>query len=223
MKTVLLLGMAALFLTALAAPPQATETLAPSAQIDKPASPSKLLLIRRFLRAIGLQQQLDTGSFLERYAIPGGPMWQVSSAQPVQESLRDGYDERMSALKTAYAKHRAEYQQEYEEHVNWEFTEAELAEIVGLLERPVGKHFLDGRWRMDAYVGTNTEALEEQIVREAMASVAGDKPPLEWKDLPAICRSFPPENSDHYDTWIKAREYTDCECQIARTKAATRP
>nr|WP_294170989.1 hypothetical protein [uncultured Sphingomonas sp.] len=172
MKTFLLLGVAALFSTsgALAAPPQATRTLAPSAQIDKPPSPSKLLLIRRFLRAIGLQQQLDSGSFLERYAIPGGPMWQVSSGQAVQESLTGGFEKRMTALTNAYAKHRAEYQQAYEDHVNWEFTEGELTEMVGFLERPVGKHFLDGRWRMEAYVGTNTEELEEQIVKEAMAS-----------------------------------------------------
>jgi hypothetical protein len=77
----------------------------------------------------------------------------------------------MTALRNAYGKHRAEYQQAYEDHVNREFTEAELAEIVGFLERPVGKHFLDGRWRMEAYVGTNTEDLEEQIVKEAMANL----------------------------------------------------
>ena len=174
MKTFLLLGLAALSSTsaALAAPPQGNETLAPSAQIDKPASPSKLLLVRRFLQAIGLQQQLDSGSFLERYAIPGGPMWQVTSGQDVQESLKGGFEKRMAALTNAYAKHRAEYQRAYEDHVNREFTEAELAEIVGFLERPVGKHFLDGRWRMEAYVGTNTEQMEEQIVKDAMASLA---------------------------------------------------
>jgi hypothetical protein len=144
----------------------------PSAQIDKPASPSKLLLIRRFLRAIGLQQQLDSGGFLERYAIPGGPMWQVTSSQGAQESLKGGFEKRMAALTNAYAKHRTECQRAYEDHVNWEFNEAELAEIVGFLERPVGKHFLDGRWRMEAYVGTETEQMEEQILKDAMASLA---------------------------------------------------
>jgi len=173
MKIFLLLGLAALLSTssALAASPQANETLAPSAQIDKPPSPSKLLLIRRFLRAIGLQQQLDSGSFLQRYAIPGGPMWQVTSGQAVQESLKAGFEKRITALTNAYAKHRPEYQQAYEDHVNWELTEAELAELVGFLERPVGKHFLDGRWRMEAYVGTNSEQMEEQIVKDAMASL----------------------------------------------------
>jgi hypothetical protein len=173
MKTLLLLGFAAMLspANALAAPPQPTQTLAPSAQIDEPPNPSKLLLIRRFLRAIGRQDQLDTGSFLERYAIPGGPMWQVSNGQVLTESLTGGFEKRMAALTNAYAKHRAAYQQAYEDHVNWEFTEAELAEIVSFLERPVGKHFLDGRWRMDAYVGTNTEELEEQIVKEAMGNL----------------------------------------------------
>jgi hypothetical protein len=72
MKTLLLLGFAVLLLPAnavAAAPAQPTQTLAPSAQIDEPPGPSKLLLIRRFLRAIGRQYQLDTGSFLERYAL----------------------------------------------------------------------------------------------------------------------------------------------------------
>ena len=173
MKMLLLLGAAALLspANALAAPPQPAETVAPSAQIEKPPSPSKLLLIRRFLWVIGRQNQLDTGSFLERYAIPGGPMWQVANGQVLTEDLKGGFEKRMTALRKAYAKHRAAYQQAYEDHVNWEFTEAELAEIVAFLERPVGKHFLDGRWRMEAYVGTNTEDLEEQIVKEAMADL----------------------------------------------------
>ena len=42
---------------------------------------------------------------------------------------------------------------------------------MAFLERPVGKHFLDGRWRMEAYVGTGTEEMEEQIVKDAMASL----------------------------------------------------
>lgn len=174
MKTLLPLGVAALLSPAnpVVADAQPIRTLAPSAQIDEPPSPSKLLLIRRFLRAIGRQDQLDTGSFLERYAMPGGPMWQVTNGQVLTENLKDGFEKRMTALKTAYARHRAEYQKAYESHVNWEFTEAELAEIVAFLERPVGKHFLDGRWRMEAYTGTNTEGMEEQIVKDAMASLA---------------------------------------------------
>jgi hypothetical protein len=173
MRTLLLLGFAALLPTenAVAANVQPTRSLAPSAQIDAPPSPSKQLLIRRFLRAIGRQDQLDTGSFLERYAIPGGPMWQVSNGQVLTETLKGGFEKRMTALTNAYAKHRAEYQEAYENHLNWEFTEADLAQIVAFLEGPVGKHFLDGRWRMEAYVGTDTEELEQRIVKEAMASL----------------------------------------------------
>lgn len=78
----------------------------------------------------------------------------------------------MSALKKAYAKYRSAYQQAYESHVNWEFTEEELAKIVAFLESLVGKHYLDGHWRMEAYTSTNTEDLEQQIVAEAQASLA---------------------------------------------------
>ena len=99
-------------------------------------------------------------------------MWQVSNGQGLTEDLKGGFEKRMTALRAAYAPHRSEYQQAYESHVNWEFTEAELAEIVGFLERPVGKHFLDGRWRMEAYTETNTEKMEEQIVKDAMARLA---------------------------------------------------
>jgi len=174
MNALLLLGLAALM-----APEgtgrdneQAPPALAPSAQINMPPSPAKLDLIRRFLRAIGQQARLDTGSFLERYAIPGGAMWQPSNGASRPETLAGGFDRRKAALINAYARHRADYQQAYERHVNWEFTEDELREIVAFLERPVGRHFLDGRWRMDAYVGTDTEEIEEQIVREAMANLA---------------------------------------------------
>jgi hypothetical protein len=151
---------------------RATPMLAPSAQIDVPPSPSKSDLIRRFLRAIGRQAQLDTGSFLERHAMPGGAMWRVTTGASLNESFAEGFARRRAALIDAYARHRAEYQQEYESHLNWEFTENELREIVGFLEGPTGRHFLDGRWRMDAYVGSNTEGIEEQIVSEAMAALA---------------------------------------------------
>lgn len=144
----------------------------PAANIKAPASASKRALIRRFLRAIGRQEQLDSGSFLERYAIPGGIMWSIKPGVQLTEDPRLGFERRMSALKRAYEKHRAAYQQAYDDHVNWEFTEEELAVIVAFLESPAGKHYLDGRWRMEAYTDTNTEDLEQDIVTEAQASVA---------------------------------------------------
>lgn len=144
--------------------------IAPAAQIEAPPSRKKLALIRRFLVAIGRQKQLDTGAFLERYAIPSGPMWQLKSG-PVTENMKDGFEKRRSALIKAYERHRSAYQQAYEHHVNWEFTEEELTQIVDFLERPVGQHYLDGRWRMETYVGTDTEELEQQIVAEAQDSL----------------------------------------------------
>jgi hypothetical protein len=172
MRTYLLFGLAILMSSSGAvAQGHITSTLAPSAQAEKPASPAKLALIRRFMKAIGLQDKLDTGSFLERYAVPGGPMWSISSEQTLNETLSGGFENRMTALRNAYVQHRAEFQKAYEDHLNWEFTEAGLLEIVGFLERPVGQHYLDGRWRMEAYVGTNTVDLEARIVAEAEAGL----------------------------------------------------
>jgi hypothetical protein len=154
---------------------QASSGLAPAAQITTPPGPTKARLIRRYLELVGIQRQIDTGSFLERYALPGGPMWQVpatGNTTAKSETIMGAVEARFAALKNAYASQRSAYQQAYESHVNWEFTEGELAEIVSFLERPVGKHFLDGRWRMEAYVGTDTEDLEQQIVAEATASLA---------------------------------------------------
>jgi len=143
-----------------------------SAQIGEPPSASKLDLIRRFLRAAGIQQQIDTGSFLDRFAFPGSPL--VASAAFDGCTFREAGKRAFGALREAYAKHRNFWQDEYESHVNWEFTEAELEEIVAFLERPAGKHYLEGRWRMDAYIGTNTEDLIEDIICEAKAALAGD-------------------------------------------------
>ncbi|MDI1294614.1 MAG: hypothetical protein PSY12_01775 [bacterium] len=155
---------------AFGAEPMPSETT-PSAQIEEPPNLSKLQLIKRFLHAIGLQDQLDTGSFLGRYAMPGGAMWEARSGEVLTESIASGFDVRFKALKAAYAKRQSLYQQAYEDHLNWEFSEAELREIVTFLEKPVGQHYLDGRWRMEAYTNTNTEDMEAEIVNEAAASL----------------------------------------------------
>jgi len=144
----------------------------PAAQIQDAASSSKLQLIKRFMRAIGLQDQIDSGSFLAHYAMPGGPMWDAPSGQPLTENLTNGFERRFDMLKAAYKQRRSTYQTAYEDHLNWEFTEAELQQIVTFLEAPVGKHYLDGRWRMEAYTNTNTEDLEREIVEEAIANLA---------------------------------------------------
>lgn len=141
--------------------------ITPSAQVEQAPSPLKLQLIKRFMHAIGLQDQLDTGSFLERYAIPGGPMWKVASGEVLAEDLTSGFKVRFNALKAAYEKRRSVYQKAYEDHLNWEFTEIELSEIVTFLEKPIGQHYLDGRWRMEAYTNTNTEDMEAEILTEA--------------------------------------------------------
>ena len=103
-------------------------------------------------------------------AFPGGAVFAAAARDGA--SIKDAFDAGAEALRAAYARHRHVWQEEYESHVNWEFTEAELQDIVAFLERPVGQHFLEGRWRMDAYIETNTEALLEEIAREAEAALA---------------------------------------------------
>ena len=138
-----------------------------SAQITAPPTPSKLELIRRFMAASGIQSQIDSGSMLDRFMVPGSPVFNAALGE--ETTFLQAVNAASDALHAVYAKHRSVWQEEYESHINWEFTEVELEEIVGFLERPVGQHFLEGRWRMDAYIGTNTEQLMEEIMREAEA------------------------------------------------------
>jgi hypothetical protein len=137
-----------------------------SAQIDEPPSPSKLELIRRFLIASGIQERIDSGSFLDGFGVQ-----LMSAAAKEGTTFKEAADAAFGAVRNAYAKHGNVWQEEYERHVNWEFTEGELRQIVEFLEDPVGQHFLEGRWRMDAYIGTNTEELTQQIFEEAEESL----------------------------------------------------
>ena len=109
----LLLGMTALISNQVAGEPghrSAPSQIVAAAQIEHPASASKLALIKRFLRAIGRQDQLDSGSFLERYALPGGVMWSIKPGSQRTENLLGDFELRISALKRVYEKHRATYQ-----------------------------------------------------------------------------------------------------------------
>lgn len=141
-----------------------------SAQIEEPPSASKRQLIREFLKLTGIQDKIDNGSFLEMYAVPGGPLFTKAAANGA--TFKQAADRSFDALRKAYAPHRPVWQSEYESHVNWEFTEEELTEIVAFLRRPSGQHYLRGRWRMDAYISTNTEEIVEQIVSDAEASLS---------------------------------------------------
>ena len=140
----------------------------PSAQNETPPSAEKQQLIQRLMRATGLQARLDSGSFLDRYASISELHWHegnetislldfVTNPGPIQ------------ALKSVYEKYRAEYQEAYEAHINWEYTEDELRQMVTFWESPAGQHYLDGTWRMEAYTRTNMEETEEALVNEAVA------------------------------------------------------
>ncbi|WP_242137406.1 hypothetical protein [Sphingomonas sp. TREG-RG-20F-R18-01] len=140
-----------------------------SAMVEEPPSPAKLALIRRFLIANGTQSDIDTGNFLQRFALPGSPLSMVAADASGDITFRQSWDLPLKALMAAYDKHRHTWQDEYETHVNWEFEEEELSLIVAFLESAVGQHFLEGRWRMGAYVGSNTEDLVEQVLADAEA------------------------------------------------------
>jgi hypothetical protein len=127
----------------------------PSAMNLNPPTPVKQELIREFLRLNGTQREIDTGSFLERFLF-------LSPPPLPQLSAKDAFD----AIKLAYAPHLSEFQETYEELVNWEFTEEELVEINRFLISDLGSHFLEGRWRIGAYATTATEDLVDRIFHE---------------------------------------------------------
>ena len=152
-----------------AEPRSSQAMIAPSAQELSPPSPEKLVLIHRFMKASGLQGRIDTGSFLERYAfIPELGWAQGTENAPRNSPPIEQWTGPIDALKAAYEKYRPQYQEAYESHINWEFTEEELRGIVSFLESPLGEHYLDGTWRMEAYTGTNMEETEELLVKEAV-------------------------------------------------------
>ncbi|MBO9724956.1 MAG: DUF2059 domain-containing protein [Novosphingobium sp.] len=144
--------------------------ITPSTQNKAPPNETKRILIRRFMKASGLQDRLDSGSFLERYAIRPEIGWHdVGKTTNLMETITGPIE----ALKSAYQKYRPDYQEAYEDHINWEFTEQELSKIVDFLESPTGRHYLEGTWRMEAYTGTNMEDTEAALVNEAVAAYKG--------------------------------------------------
>lgn len=151
--------------------PDHRTSLAPSARIESPPTVEKLKLIRRFMTVVGIQGRLDSGSFLERYAFVPELGWHEGGDEDRTESnLMDGFTGPIEALKYVYEKYRPIYQSEYEQHLNWEFTEDELRQMIAFFDSSVGKHYLDGTWRMEAYIGTNMEETEQALVAEAVQS-----------------------------------------------------
>ena len=152
------------------AEPESSQAMnAPSAQESSPPSAEKLALIHRFMKSSGLQSRIDKGNFLDKYAfIPELGWRQGTENAPEKNTLIEQWKSPIDALKSVYEKYRPQYQEAYEGHINWEFSEEELRGIVSFLESPLGKHYLDGSWRMEAYTGTNMEETEEMLVRQAV-------------------------------------------------------
>lgn len=149
--------------------PNPSASLVSSTQITSPPTEEKLALIRRFMAAAGIQSRLDSGSFLERYAFVPELGWHEGGAEKRPESnLLDTLFGPIEALRSVYVKYRPAYQSEYEQHLNWEFTEDELRQMIAFFESSVGQHYLEGTWRMEAYTGTNMEEAEQALVAEAV-------------------------------------------------------
>ncbi|MEN7538157.1 hypothetical protein [Aurantiacibacter flavus] len=138
----------------------------PSAMNEQPANAEKQALIRRFMAATGLQRELDSGSFLERYALNSQLDWNSGTAAT---TLFEAITGPIEALKAEYEHVRPTYQEEFERHINWEYTEEELRQLVAFFESAVGQHYIDGDWRMRAYSATNLEDIEGELVRKAVA------------------------------------------------------
>lgn len=136
--------------------------------IDSPSA-SKLALIREFLRLNGTQAEIDRGDVL-------GRLGESLAAELAAASPAMTYGEFVAApsaaLRKAYEKHRQVWQGAYEHHVNGQFTEQELAELVAFMSGPVGQHYLESRWRIAAYVGSDTEHLIDEIGAEARTLLA---------------------------------------------------
>lgn len=151
----------------------ATLALAASAMIDTPPSAAKAKLIAEFLVLSGTQAEIDNGRAVESLAMRDGGESMLANADkdgrfngPIVGGpltiVNDAYQQ-------AYLRHKPEFQREYAKHVNWEFTEEELRSINAFLRSSAGKHYLDGAWRMHAYVDTNTEGLIAIISADAKA------------------------------------------------------
>ena len=77
-----------------------------SAMVEEPASQSKLDLIRKFLVASGIQLKIDSGSFLERYSCPGGPLFNIPSASGEELAFKEAFERPIRAVKAAYEQYR---------------------------------------------------------------------------------------------------------------------
>ena len=131
------------------------------------ASASKPDLICRFLKATGIQEQIEHGDFLRGFADEVKLRIVRAGGMPPSPGLREAV---LSALRDAYEKHRDVWQEDYEKRVDRVFSEDELRDVVAFLDKPAGQHFLEGLWRMEEYIVAKRELIE-QICREAETAV----------------------------------------------------
>lgn len=152
----------------------AAAIMTPSAAGEAPPSPEKQKLIAEFLDLTGISGRISSASLMDVYAASDGGRAMMANAGPDGAYHGDLIDGPMGlvlkAYKDAFRKHADDFRKAYAAHVNWEFTDGELRQINGFLSSKVGRHYLEGEWRMRAYVGTDTEDLTWQVAAEAKAA-----------------------------------------------------
>ena len=170
------------------APPAPRDSSA--AMIETPPSPEKQRLIADYLCLTGTQAHIDSGRDLERFALQD--LIEILAANGGQDgsnpptAFAQLSDLVLQIYKGAYTKHKDAFQRAYADHLNWEFTGAELKEITAFLRTDTGQHYLAGDWRMNAYTGTNTEPLIASIAAEAKAEIKAKLLEQDLKSTPAL-------------------------------------
>ena len=168
--------------------------IANSAMIETPPSPEKTKLIAEFLCLSETQRKIDNGQAVEAMAIQDGFEALKANSDAggrVLGPLTGGPLTIVSdAYQSAYLRHKAEFQSEFERHVNWEFSESELRTINAFLGSAAGKHYLAGNWRMNAYVVTNTEDLVLKIAAEAKSTAKAALAAKGFRSAPVLDMTY---------------------------------
>ncbi len=149
-----------------------------------PINPEKLKLIHAFMRASRLQAKVDSGEVVPKQA--RAAIWKAMTVRFEDGALGDVlFPDFVAApgraLSQAYAPQRDEWQAQYENHLNQEYANAELEALTAFFDSPLGKHYLDGEWRMRTYIRSNMEPAVEDLQTEAEAILAD---PEFWRAKP---------------------------------------
>ena len=133
----------------------------------EPPTPEKARLILEFLRLSGLQAKIDSGDVVDHLI---SQIWPAFRSAPLVHGTFISAPRK--AFDAAYASRRQVWQDEYENHMHQTFDENELSAMNAFFASPVGQRYVDDQWRMKAFISSNTEDIQEEIVAEACAAAS---------------------------------------------------